>query len=153
MKYVTALLLLALTAMGAVIMGSLLRDDPEYADGEPAAIVQDWLARQPSVPSSNVTAGKLDWTEEYLGQGKWLVSKVALSSGYSKTELTFEEWIAKTKGWDATRLAEYASDLSPEDQEAFQEQLRTYNTGPGPSVSIIEQWYLYESSALVQRVQ
>ncbi len=151
MKYVTALLLLVLTAMGAVLMGALLRDDPKYASGEPTVIVQQWLSKQPAAASANVTDGKVDWTEEYLGHGKWLVSKVALSSEYSKTELTFEEWIAQTKGWDASRLTEYASDLSPEGQEAFQEQLRTYNSGPQPG-STIDKWYLFETSGLVQRV-
>jgi len=152
MKYVTAFLLLVLAAMGAVTMGSLLRDDPKYADGEPTAMVRDWLGRQPTVSSSNVTAGRILWTEDYLGHGKWRVSRATVSAGYSKTELTFEEWIAKTKGWDAARLTEYASDLSPEEQEAFQEQLRTYNSGPQQSVSITDQWYLYEASGLIQRV-
>ncbi len=152
MKYVTALLLLVLAVMGAVTMGFLLRDEPQYAGGEPTAIVKAWLSGQPSVPSSNVTQGKVVWTEDYLGHGKWRVSKAVMTSGYSKTELTFEEWIAKTKGWDATRLTEYASDLSPEEQETFQEQLRTYSSGPQAASSIIEQWYVYESSGLVQRV-
>ncbi len=152
MKYVTAILLFVLAAMGAVTMGSVMRDDPKYAGGEPTAIVQDWLVKHGPVATSNNTLGRIVWTEDYLGHGKWRVSKAALSSGYSKTELTFEEWIARTKGWDAARLTEYASDLSPEEQEAFQEQLRTYNGGAPSSATVIEQWYLYETSGLVQRV-
>ncbi len=154
MKYVTAFLMLVLVTMGAVIMGSLLRDDPAYAKGEPTAMVRQWLAKQSLSLSSNVTEDKIVWTEDYLGHGKWMVSKATVSADYSRTELTFEEWLARTKGWDAARLAEYASDLSPEDQEAFQEQMRTYSSAaPQQSVSMKDQWYFYETSGLVQHIR
>lgn len=172
MKYVIVLLLFALCIMGAVTMGFLIRDNPQYADGEPIAIVKDWLQRQQLVSSTTAFAvGSTDqptiitendlanedqdktiWMEEYLGNGKWLVSKATLSSGYSKTDLTFEEWIAKTKGWNVTRLTEYVSDLSPEDQEAFQEHMRTYHPGQQP-LNILEKWHIYEKSGLVEKIQ
>ncbi len=153
--------------IGALVM--ITRDNPQYAAGEPIAIVKDWLGKHqafssssPVMPSKENTTGgtkkpaedmaEVAWTEEYLGHGKWLVSKVELPSNYSETDLNFEEWIAKTRGWDADRLKEYASDLSPEEQEAFQEELRTYDPGQQP-VDITDEWYVYEHSGLVEEVK
>jgi hypothetical protein len=152
MKYATAVLLFVLTVMGAVTMGFLIRDVPQYAEGEPIAIVKDWLQKQQILSSTiqtdltqnpNEDASTI-WTEEYQGKGKWLVTSAVLPSGYSESDLTFEEWIARTKGWSASRLAEYADDLSPEKREAFQEQLRTYNSGQLQYLDVVEQWYVYE---------
>lgn len=159
MKYVTAFLLLVLCIMGAVTMASLIRDTPQYADGEPVAIIKEWLQKYP-VPLESVLTdtepaeveSETIWTEEYLGKGKWLVSHAVLPSEYSESNLTFEEWIAKTKGWSATRLDEYASDLSPEEQESFREQMRTYNSGQSEYVDVLKQWYVYEKSGLVEQI-
>ncbi|OGN89301.1 MAG: hypothetical protein A2Z74_00095 [Chloroflexi bacterium RBG_13_46_9] len=162
MKYVTAIFLFVLTIIGAVTMGFLIRDNPQYAVGEPTAIVKDWLQKQgvlsSSVPTDEAAENTEEesetfWTEEYIGNGKWLVSNAILPSGYSETELTFEEWISRTKGWSATRLQEYADDLSPEQREAYQEQLRTYTSEQSQYVDVLEQWYVYEKSGLIEKVQ
>jgi hypothetical protein len=163
MKYLSVLLLLVLTIMGAVTMTFLIRDVPQYAAGEPVAIIKDWLLKR-AVPSSSLPTdispensqedeNEIMWTEEYLGKGKWLVSNAVIPSGYSESELTFEEWIAKTKGWDANRLKEYADDLSPEARESFQENMRTYTSGQPQSVDLINQWYVYERSGLIEKVE
>ena len=160
MKYVTALLLLVLCFMGVVTMVLLIRDTPQYADGEPIAIIKDSLQTYPtpseSPPMDTITVvveSETIWTEEYLGKGKWLVSNAVLPSEYSQSDLTFEEWIAKTKGWNAVRLKEYASDLSPEEQESFSEQMRTYNSGQSEYMDVLDQWYVYEKSGLVEKIQ
>ena len=160
MKYVTALLLLVLCFMGVVTMVLLIRDTPQYADGEPIAIIKDRLQKYPtpseSTPTDTIAViveSETIWTEEYLGKGKWLVSNAVLPSEYSQSDLTFEEWIAKTKGWSATRLQEYASDLSPEEQESFREQMRTYNSGQSEYMDVLDQWYVYEKSGLVEKIQ
>ncbi len=161
MKYVTAIFLFVLTILGAVTMGFLIRDNPSYAVGEPTAIVKDWLQKHGVLSSpiltDEATGTMIEngtfWTEEYTGNGKWLVSNAVLPSGYSETELTFEEWISRTKGWSATRLKEYADDLSPEQREAYQEQLRTYTAEQPQYIDVLEQWYVYEKSGLVEKVQ
>ena len=172
MKYVTTILIFILCIIGVVATVMMTRDTPQYADGEPTAIVKDWLQKQPpalssatqvfgsennntllaGISSENGEQDKIIWTEEYLGSGKWMVSKATLPSEYSETNLTFEEWISKTKGWNASRLKEYESDLSPEARETYQEQLRTYSPGQ-QLVNIIEKWYIYEKSGLVEKVQ
>jgi len=172
MKFAVPIMLFVACILGIVALVVVTYDNPEYADGEPTAIVQDWLRKNQEVSSSTtpVTApaeitlggikiepanedrGEVIWMEEYLGKGKWLVSKAELPSTYSETELTFDEWIAQTRGWDANRLQEYASDLSPEDREAFQEELRTYNPGQLP-VDIFNEWYIYEHTGLVVEIQ
>lgn len=146
--------------MGVVSMVLLLRDTPQYADGEPIAIIKEKLQTSPtpleSAPTDTVKVVEESdtiWTEEYLGKGKWLVSNAVLPSEYSRSDLTFEEWIAKTKGWSATRLQEYASDLSPEEQESFREQMRTYNSGQSKYMDVLDQWYVYEKSGLIEKIQ
>ncbi len=167
MKYVTAFLMVVLCVMGSVALVLFTRDNPQYADGEPTAIVKDWLAKQPKdvlpatdgasvAPGTDGVAPANEeqpvWTEEYAGNGKWTVSKASIRTDYSKTDMTFEEWIVKTKGWDANRLTEYASDLSPEDQKVLQENLRTYNSGQ-PDIEIKQTWYVYEKSGLVEEAR
>jgi len=164
LKYVTAFLLFALCVIGALALILITRDNPQYAAGEPVAIVKDWSQKQQAMLTSDtsfvnseyngteVAENSAIWTEDYLGHGKWLVSRATLTSGYSKTEMTFEEWLATTKGWNSSRLAEYASDLSPEQQETFQEHLRTY--APGQQFAdTLEKWHLYEESGLVEKIQ
>lgn len=171
MRLATVVLLIIVCILGIATLTMVYQDKPEYADGEPTAIVQDWLrnsqeaaaSTSPGTPATEEIPGNTDrkpadedrgeviWKEEYLGEGKWLVSKAALPSDYSETELTFNEWISQTKGWDVTRLQEYSSDLSPEDQEAFQEHLRTYNPGQ-QAVDILEEWHVYEHTGLVEEV-
>lgn len=158
MKYVTAFLLFAICVIGIFAIAIFMQDKPTYAEGEPAALVKEWLKTQPEASGTIVTAGYTDvdensdvWLEKYLGDGKWIVSKADLPSDFSKSDMTFEEWIAKTKGWDAARLTEYASDLSPEEQESFQEELRMYNSGQS-TVDVIDQWYVYENTGLVEAV-
>lgn len=160
MKYITALLLLVVCIIGAVTLAFIIRDTPQYADGEPIAVIKDWVEKQPGLSSSVLTntakadiESKTMWTEEYLGKGKWLVSNAVLPAEYSRSDLTFEEWIAKTRGWSAARLTEYASDLSPEEQESFQEQIRTYNSGQAQYMDVLEQWYVYEKSGLVEKIR
>lgn len=157
MKYVTSILLLVLCLMGGITMRELFLDKPQYAEGEPTSIVKNWLAKQPAAASTPAGTTRKEipenttWVEDYLGSGKWQVTQAVLSSGYSESELTFEEWIAQTKGWDANRLKEYASDLSPEDEEAYNEHLRAYDPGH-ESLNVLEQWYLYEKSGLIEPV-
>jgi hypothetical protein len=166
MKYITVVLLIILCMIGVVALVLINRDKSQYADGEPTAILKNWLERQPintlaiSVNASTSLdidkvivddQGQAIWTEEYLGNGKWLVSKANLPASNNEN-LTFEEWIAKIRGWDENRLNEYESDLSPEDQYTFQAQLRTYNSGQQDS-DAIEKWHIYEKSGLVEKVK
>lgn len=172
MKLAGVLLLFALCILVVIALVLITHDNPEYADGEPIAIVQDWLRNNQETSSSMSLAatpteetlggikpepadedpGEVIWMEDYLGDGKWLVSKAELDSTYNETELTFDEWIAKTKGWDANRFKEYKSDLSPEDREAFEEEYRTYNPEQLP-VDIVDKWYVYEHTGLVEEIQ
>jgi hypothetical protein len=165
MKYVTAFLLVVICAIGLVALVLLTRDKPQYADGEATAIVKDGLHKQNTAlaapAGTDSPAGIISlideaqpqsvWMEEYKGRGKWLVSKADLPES-GDSNLTFEEWIAKTKGWDEKRLAEYASDLSPEEQHTFQAQLRTYSSGQ-QDMDVIDKWYVYENSGLIEEVQ
>jgi hypothetical protein len=163
MKYITAFLLFVLCVIGIGALVLATRDNPEYSSGEPIAMVKDWLSKQQqsalSAPTGIDAAPEISsfinddpeqaiWTEEYLGHGKWRVSKaIAFTSG--SQDMTFEEMIARTKGWNETRLAEYVSDLSPEDQIAFQAQVRTYTSGQ-PYLDVLEEWYVYEKSGLIE---
>ncbi len=167
MKYITAILLIVLCLIGALALLLVTRDRPQYASGEPIAMVKDWLNKQPkSTPSMtsyvnaaltvNIAAGEDQdesiWTEEYIGHGKWLVSKANIQANFSKTEMTFEEWNARTQGWDANRFTEYAGDLSPEDQQQFQAELRSYNSGQ-QDFTVTDEWYIYEKSGLIEAVK
>jgi hypothetical protein len=165
MKYITAFLLVVLCVIGAIALILFTRDNPQYADGEPTAIVKDWLSKQPAglaTPVSiNTVSGVISasdegqvqaiWMEEYLGHGKWQVSRANIPDTNGQT-MTFEEWISRTRGWDENRLNEYASDLSLEEQHTFQEQIRTYSSGQ-QGLDILDEWYLYEKSGLVDEVQ
>jgi len=41
----------------------------------------------------------------------------------------------------------------PEEQESLKEQMRTYNSGQLKYVDVLEQWYVYEKSGLVEKIQ
>ncbi|HEX2975889.1 MAG TPA: hypothetical protein VHO68_08120, partial [Bacteroidales bacterium] len=93
-------MLVVLCLIGAIALILFTRDNPQYADGEPTAIIKDWLSKQPPITLSaldKITAsasildedqGPTIWMEEYLGSGKWLVERANLPSSNNEN-LTF----------------------------------------------------------------
>ncbi len=96
MKFAVPVMLFVACILGIVALVVVTYDNPEYADGEPTAIVQDWLRKNQETSSSTapVTApaeetsggtkaepenedqSEVFWMEEYI----WVTG----SGGYQK---------------------------------------------------------------------
>ena len=129
------LLLSLLLVLGVVTLIVLAHDNPAYSDGEPTAIVRAWLNKI-TPTGENVTAGI--WDEEYLGSGKWVVSRTQISSG---------NWYDRWRQADVNNLREYTNDLPAEDLSTFRQGLWT--TDHSDDLYESQSWYVYEKSGLI----
>ncbi len=145
------LLLLGIFILGIVAIVEVNEDDPLYADGEAIAIVQDWVHKGDNSSSygAQVLAQTTDglWREDYLGHGKWLVSR-AIS--WKTNDVTESDEGSNPKTEIEERLGEYTYDLSDEDRQSFQEGLWEGYSKP---LSLLQQpdieWFVYEKTGLV----
>lgn len=234
----TKILLIAISIFGLVAFLVLTHDYPKYADGEPTAIVQEFLLKDKALhhivispsPSiigigdkktytaeafnqydqnlGNVTAdtafsiqsaaggswqnnvytseveglwtvtgkylGKVDtanltvkfnptqdeledreslveenWDEEYLGHGKWIVTRqISTKSGYNYYSIA-EYWDEQLQS-QIFKLREYTNDLPLDDKLSFQEGLwEPKSQGLLVLTEQDKKWYVYEESGHV----
>jgi len=89
------------------------------------------------------------WDEEYLGRGKWVVTRrISTNSGYNYNSIA-EYWDEQLQS-QIFRLREYTNDLPLDDKLSFQEGL--WETKSQGLLILTEQdkkWYVYEESGHV----
>ena len=126
-------MLLALGAVGLIVFA---HDNPAYSDGEPTAVVRSWMSKMATLADN---ATEETWDEDYLGGGKWVVSRTQINDSVN--------WYDRWRRADLNNLREYTSDLPAEDLSTFRQGLWT--TDHSDDLYQTQSWYLYEKSGLI----
>jgi len=130
------LLLSLLLVLGVVALIVFAHDNPSYSVGEPTAVVRAWLDKT-AASADNSTLET--WDEEYVGGGKWVVSRYR--------EDHSGDWFDRWRLADLNNLREYTNDLPTEDLSTFRQGLWT--TDHSDDLYESRSWYLYEKSGLI----
>jgi hypothetical protein len=150
---VNKLLLSAILILGIIALVVFTRDNPTSSDGEPTVIVKSWLAKVSPSGENTTTAGGLlleeTWNEDYLGSGKWVVSRIRTYEPQIDSLEDLAKWFDRWRQLDVNKLREYTYDLPPEDLATFQEGLWTTDSSDDIYDRLRESWYLYEKSGLI----
>jgi hypothetical protein len=152
-EMINKLLSSALLILGIIALVIFTRDNPVYSEGEPTVLVKSWLAKVSS-SADNITAAEglrfeETWEEDYMGSGKWVVSRTRTYEPQFDSLEDLEKWFDRWREMGVVKLREYSADLPPEDLSTFQEGLWTTDQSDDLYQSDLDSWYLYEKSGLI----
>jgi hypothetical protein len=142
----------AILILGIIALVVFTRDNPASADGEPTIVVKNWVAKTlPSGENTTIPGTLLEetWNEDYLGSGKWVVSRHRTYEPRIESFRDIEEWINRWRQMDVNKLREYTNDMPPEDLVTFQEGLWTTDSSDDLYQRRRDSWYFYEKSGQI----